>query len=65
MKMTIGKNVIKLQIVNSLSVVYDISMHVFPTVPSPTTTHFIGLPDDICAQKAKWTDLSTHNQNDD
>ena len=22
-------------------------MHVLPTVPSPTTTHLIGLPDDI------------------
>jgi hypothetical protein len=30
-----------------LSVVYDISMQVFPTVPSPTTTHLIGRPDDI------------------
>lgn len=30
-----------------LSVVYDISMQVLPTVPSPTTTHFIGLPEDI------------------
>jgi len=28
-----------------LSVVYDINMQVFPTVPSPTTTHFIGLPE--------------------
>ena len=27
-----------------LSVVYDINIHVFPTVPSPTTTHLIGLP---------------------
>lgn len=27
-------------------------MHVFPTVPSPTTTHFIGLPDDICNNKS-------------
>lgn len=31
-----------------LSVVYEISMHVFPTVPSPTTTHLIGLPEAIC-----------------
>ena len=30
-----------------LSVVYDISIHVLPTVPSPTTTHLIGLPEDI------------------
>ena len=30
-----------------LSVVQDMSMHVFPTVPSPTTTHLIGRPDDI------------------
>ncbi len=30
-----------------LSVVYEINMHVLPTVPSPTTTHFIGLPEDI------------------
>lgn len=30
-----------------LSVVYEISIQVFPTVPSPTTTHFIGRPDDI------------------
>lgn len=30
-----------------LSVVYDISIHVFPTVPSPTTTHLIGRPEDI------------------
>ena len=28
-----------------LSVVYDINIHVFPTVPSPTTTHLIGLPE--------------------
>lgn len=28
-----------------LSVVYDINMQVFPTVPSPTTTHFMGLPE--------------------
>ena len=30
-----------------LSVVYEISMQVFPTVPSPTTTHLMGRPDDI------------------
>ena len=30
-----------------LSVVYEISIQVFPTVPSPTTTHFIGRPEDI------------------
>lgn len=30
-----------------LSVVYDINMHVLPTVPSPTTTHLMGLPVDI------------------
>lgn len=30
-----------------LSVVYEINMQVFPTVPSPTTTHFIGRPEDI------------------
>lgn len=30
-----------------LSVVYEINIQVLPTVPSPTTTHFIGLPDDI------------------
>lgn len=30
-----------------LSVVYEISIQVFPTVPSPTTTHLIGRPDDI------------------
>jgi len=27
-----------------LSVVYEISMQVFPTVPSPTTTHLMGRP---------------------
>lgn len=30
-----------------LSVVYEINIHVLPTVPSPTTTHLIGLPEDI------------------
>ena len=30
-----------------LSVVYEMSMHVFPTVPSPTTTHLIGRPEDM------------------
>ena len=30
-----------------LSVVYEISIQVLPTVPSPTTTHFIGRPEDI------------------
>lgn len=30
-----------------LSVVYDISIQVLPTAPSPTTTHLIGLPEDI------------------
>lgn len=34
-----------------LSVVYDINMHVLPTVPSPTTTHLMGLPVDICNTK--------------
>ena len=29
------------------SVVYEISIQVLPTVPSPTTTHLIGLPEDI------------------
>ena len=33
-----------------LSVVYEISIQVLPTVPSPTTTHFIGRPDDIFAK---------------
>ena len=28
-------------------IVYNMSMHVFPTVPSPTTTHLIGRPEDI------------------
>lgn len=28
-------------------------MQVLPTVPSPTTTHFIGLPDDICDAKQR------------
>ena len=27
--------------------VYEMSMHVFPTVPSPTTTHLIGRPEDM------------------
>lgn len=37
-----------------LSVVYEINMHVLPTVPSPTTTHLMGLPVDICEKtKAK------------
>lgn len=35
-----------------LSVVYEINMQVFPTVPSPTTTHLMGLPDDICNTKS-------------
>lgn len=30
-----------------LSVVYEMSMHVLPTVPSPTTTHLMGRPDDM------------------
>lgn len=30
-----------------LSVVYEINMQVLPTVPSPTTTHLIGRPEDI------------------
>jgi len=30
-----------------LSVVYDINIQVLPTVPSPTTTHLIGLPEDM------------------
>ncbi len=30
-----------------LSVVYEMSMQVFPTVPSPTTTHLMGRPEDI------------------
>ena len=29
------------------SVVYEMSMQVFPTVPSPTTTHLIGRPEDM------------------
>ena len=35
-----------------LSVVYEISIQVLPTVPSPTTTHFIGRPDDIVFAEA-------------
>lgn len=34
-----------------LSVVYEINIHVFPTVPSPTTTHLIGRPEDIMSVK--------------
>lgn len=30
-----------------LSVVYEINIQVLPTVPSPTTTHLIGRPEDI------------------
>ena len=30
-----------------LSVVYEMSMQVLPTVPSPTTTHLIGRPEDM------------------
>ena len=36
------------------SVVYDISIHVLPTVPSPTTTHLIGRPDDITADLSSY-----------
>ena len=32
--------------------VYEISIQVLPTVPSPTTTHFIGRPDDIVFAEA-------------
>lgn len=34
-----------------LSVVYEMSIHVFPTVPSPTTTHLMGLPEAIWEKK--------------
>lgn len=34
-----------------LSVVYEISIQVLPTVPSPTTTHLMGLPEDISVKE--------------
>lgn len=36
-----------------LSVVYEMSMQVLPTVPSPTTTHLMGLPEAICGRKER------------
>lgn len=44
-----------------LSVVYDISIHVLPTVPSPTTTHLIGLPEDICEENNKIIDYEGYD----
>lgn len=44
-----------------LSVVYDINMHVLPTVPSPTTTHLMGLPVDICKIKEFMLDCSSYS----
>lgn len=45
-----------------LSVVYEMSMHVLPTVPSPTTTHLIGRPEDILKKKLT---IITKNGNGD
>lgn len=35
-----------------LSVVYEMSMQVLPTVPSPTTTHLMGRPDDMMSRRS-------------
>lgn len=46
-----------------LSVVYEINMHVLPTVPSPTTTHLMGLPVDICKKQNTKREIYLSNVN--